>query len=302
MASGWDTVSIPVNVKIRGPMWTPPCETPMVTVQVTTTLGVQSVSASPHHEVFPLPLVKHAQCGIIFAEPAPRSAHSALIEALRKVFPQAEWWFGAARRDVAQGPGTESSLVQCAQDGNAVTVFPTAVFIETAKYEHFGRFRALVARILEPLDAAVAGAVTSVNLRYVDEVRIDGTNTEPLRPADWQPYVTFQMVQGIPGFEEDLAGSYGGLLLHRGSNRHLSLEWSITDQDAVTPDHPLRQWYPSLDRPALVMDWTGHAIPENPIPFDTQAVLALVDDIYEDISSAFRATITDACRELMRGN
>lgn len=291
------------SVKIRAPMWTPLCNTPMVTVLVTTTVGVVFVSASPHHEVFPLPLVKHAQCGVIFAEPIPRAAHSALIDALRQQFPKAEWWFGAARRDVGQGPGqVESSLVQCASDGDAVSVFPTAVFIETAKYEQFSRFRELINRIVKPLDAAVASAVTSVNLRYVDEVRLEGSSSEPLRPADWQPYVTFQMVQGIPGFEGDLAGSYGGLLLHRGTNRHLSLEWSITDQDAVSPDHPLRQWYGSLDRPALVMDWTGHAVPENPIPFDTQAVMKMVDEIYEDIGQAFRATITDECRELMRGN
>ena len=250
------------------------------------------------HEIFPNPLVKHAQFGIIFAEPLPHSSHPVLIRRLCEIFPGADWRLGTGSR-LDAGGNAEIGLMQASADGDAISLFPTALYLETARYGSFQRFRHLLERVIGPLDADVSTAVSAVQLRYVDEIRVDVPASA--MPAGWQPYVTFQMIQGIPGLEGQFAGGYGGLLLHCGPNRHLSLEWSITEQDAIPADHPLVSWYPSLDKPALVLDWVGHATPESPIPFGANAVLGLMDAMYSDIRDAFAATITDKCRELMRG-
>lgn len=248
-----------------------------------------SPRVNPDREIFRSPIVQYAQAVIELGEPLPTDAHAHLLDTARRALPDATMQLATGWR---QGPdGPDPMLFSLASAGDGVVLFSYAVIAETVRYERYERFLNHVQQSVELISVVPGVSPVSVNLRYVDEIRLP--NPEPTL-QDFARYVTF-CVHPDGALGQQATRGAGAWTLASREGTAVELEWAYTDAVAVGPGHPLAPWYERPGRPVLVLDWSCRR-EIGPAADLTTAV----GSAYSAIKECFEAVVTDDCRALMR--
>jgi uncharacterized protein (TIGR04255 family) len=183
----------------------------------------------------------------------------------------------------------------------AATVSPSRLLLETTDYERYGKFRRLLTRLIEALEAFGAPpGVERIGLRYIDEIRVPAVTSA--EPAAWKRYVHESLVAPTEVAAEALPGmqprSTHGILQFEGSEQTLVVRYGSSEGYAVDPRGALRVKRSAEPGPFFLFDidsfWSAKEVIAD---FDTTDLLSTCDRLHRPISSVFEQCITDRLRD-----
>lgn len=239
----------------------------------------------PDREVFPDPFVRLVDAYVSFDTKLSDSDYDAI---LRSVLDADFSVVLPSSLDKESG----DELFSAVRGPDSVIVKQDVLYISTAKYVRWERFRDLVAELLEPVTKE--RKVKHVSVLFLDEIR-PASSTGLL---DWSEYVNLPVVtHDIP--LEHVAGAYGGLVLHLDHSKHINIEWTHTSESAFEDDHPLYQHYDDPEDSLLAVEWNGRCQFEEPA--SAEVALGEFDSLHTVIKEAFLQVLTPASMKLLRG-
>lgn len=261
-------------------------------------------------EVFPNAPLQLVVLEVVWSTPRPPHVPRSVIEALLKLFPEADVDFAptlarfAPVYDASEGrtsTDAQHAVFQLvARDRTlSVTLWPSAILVESSAYDGFVDFRAVVDDVLEVICRGLGDLpVTRVGLRYLDEIHVPGASTDV---STWAPFVAPSLLalSGIIPQGPSIAMFGGGLTLSHGSDRYVNFRFALTEQ-RIESSGPLRlRARPAT--PCLILDTDGFWMPGAPEVCDASGVTAQLEQLYAPTHELFDLVLTDACRETFRG-
>ncbi|WP_417233816.1 TIGR04255 family protein [Arthrobacter sp.] len=183
----------------------------------------------------------------------------------------------------------------------AVSLLKGSTLVETTDYPGWEKFREIVSAACQARDR-IGGidGIERIGLRYIDEIRIPGTNATP----DWKTYLNESLLGPRDG-----GGAGMGLQQWQGmavygpeSGRSLVLRYASGDGFAADPNGELRRKSPSYPGPFFLLDIDSFWIPESGFPeFSDSLLLAEGDALHAPVRQTFENLITDQLRnEVLR--
>ncbi len=268
------TIGLCSLIHERLPFWLPP-----------TRHGGSELSTD--REIYPHPFIKLATVSVGFDGQLDAGSHAVAYDAIAAA--GFEVSFGSD-----SGDGEDRVLIEGLNGPDALLLTPKAVSLTTAQYVRWERLRALLDSFLSQV--AAERRVERVFLSILDELRPQGD----MEPEDWATYVKLPVLSP----ELDLGyigGMFGGLTIcaDPAHHRHITVQWTQTEQDALPEDHPLARHYESPEGPILALDWMASTYFET--PSDIQDTLAELDTQHAEVKEAFEKILTEESFELMRG-
>lgn len=240
----------------------------------------------PHRKVAPTPLVTYVSADIQFESPIEN--HAGCLKAIRGSVDGSRLCFTALKRPLPSG-APERIVFVVANDSVSVAVGESGVIVDTVDYGSWDRYREVVRSIAEALAGVTSIEAQSVTLRYVDEVRLPTSEGQPVLDQ-YQAFVRFPMTGTSLDFSRHVVRAYGGYRFDT-DDVTTSLEWTVTSESALRPDHPLYDHYEGPEAEALAMEWEAHV--------HGKGALEALDDAYAAVSSVFWDTLTEEGRKLM---
>ena len=256
-------------------------------------MGEMLASVDPEREIFDRPLVQYVLAAIEFSADLRLGLHEQVFDGIRAQFGDRVVSFGPGFR-VNDDDEEEHVLFAIDGAGDSCAVFRSALYVETVRYGRFERFQDLVDRCWSVLAAVAPIEIAGVTLRYVDELRVANATTA----GDYQRFVNIPLAPTGGALSGQVTRSYGGWTFGSDAGVTVDLGWTLTATPAIRPSHPLSRAYVPPDGEVLALDWSSH------VARDGDGGLLLreaMTSAYGVIKSCFEATITDECRELMRG-
>jgi uncharacterized protein (TIGR04255 family) len=183
----------------------------------------------------------------------------------------------------------------------AVSFKGGSVVVETTSYERYERLREVVALALRA--RTIAGPIDGIErlgLRYIDEVRVPDLNSA----GTWGDWVDASLLgPATIGHRLDLSpAEWQGLVrFDAGSARSIVLRYGPREGYAVDPAGDLKR--PRVGSgPFFLLDIDSFWSPEGEIPeFDSEKILATLDELHEPVSGLFETLITERLRnEVLR--
>lgn len=174
-----------------------------------------------------------------------------------------------------------------------------AVVIEATKYYGYEWFRRVIAAVLSVrLDVAQVDGLERIGMRYVDELRVDGS---PENEVDWERWVSHDLLgprsvsKGL-GMKPQMSHGLTVFSMEE-EGRNLALRYGALSGKAVESNEDLLR--PSDEEgPFFLFDIDSSWASIDRIPeFDPQNILALVDELHKPVRQLFELLVTDNYRE-----
>lgn len=239
----------------------------------------------PDREVFPYPFVRRVDAFVLFETKLNDSDHDAILRSV----------LDANYNVVLPSSGDESAdgaLFSAQHGADLALVGEDALYISTARYVRWERFRDIVAALLA--QTIQGRGIDYASVVFLDEIR-PPSSTEIL---DWAEYANLPVITRDAVLDH-VSGSYGGLVLHLDDNKHITIEWAHTHEPAIEQEHPLYEYYDEPEDSVFAIEWTGSCRFENRA--NVEAALIGLDSLHASIKKSFLQVLTLASLKLMRG-
>ena len=239
----------------------------------------------PDREVFPYPFVRRVDAFVHFDSKLNDSDHDAILRSVldadyNVVLP-------SSGNKIADG-----TLFSAQHGADLATVGEDVLYISTAQYVRWERFRDVVAALLQQV---VKGReIEHASVLFLDEIR-PPSSTEIL---DWAEYANLPVITRDAVLDH-VSGSYGGLVLHLDDSKHITIEWAHTHEPAIEEEHPLYEYYDEPEDSVFAIEWTGSCQFEDRA--NVEAALIGLDSLHASIKKSFLQVLTPASLKLMRG-
>ena len=239
----------------------------------------------PEREVFPYPFVRRVDAFVHFDSKLNDADHDAI---LRSVL-DAGYNVGLPS---SGDEGADGELFSAQHRADLAIVGEEVLYISTAQYVRWERFRDIVNALLA--QTIKGRGIDHASVVFLDEIR-PPSSTELL---DWSKYANLPVVTRDIVLDH-VSGSYGGLVLHLGDSKHITIEWAHTYEPAIAVDHPLHEYYEEPEDSVFAIEWAGSCRFEDPA--SAEDALNGLNSLHASIKEAFLQVLTPASLDLMRG-
>ena len=239
----------------------------------------------PEREVFPYPFVRRVDAFVLFDTKLNNSDHDAI---LRSVL-DAEYnvVLPSSGNKIADG-----TLFSAQHGADLAIVGEDALYISTAQYVRWERFRDVVAALLA--QTIQGRGIDHASILFLDEIR----PPSPTELLDWSEYANLPVVARDVVLDH-VSGSYGGLALHLDDNKRINVEWAHTHEPAIAVDHPLHEYYEEPEDTVFALEWKGWCRFEDHA--SAEVALGGLDSLQATIKETFLQVLTPASLKLLRG-
>ena len=185
----------------------------------------------------------------------------------------------------------------------SVTIRPTAVVLETSRYDGYQQLRETIAGVLVRLkeDLQIAG-VERLGLRYWDEIRVEN-EIEDL--YDFYPYVSEHLLRALEvsrshpfaEFGADPADYLSSMDLSLADHHKVRLTFGAHSSGQVVHGKgPLAVDPVNVEQPYFLLDIDSYWQPATFEDYDEEHILQLCDDLHRPVRSLFETAITEKLR------
>ena len=181
----------------------------------------------------------------------------------------------------------------------AVLVTPSRVSVDTTQYVSFDEFSGFLERVLDAVAARAMGrACGRLGLRYVDEIRVPGTESGNV--DQWRGWIDDGLLPAAALRPSDRRRELAGVIDDAGDDGFgVRFTWHTGNGHAVQPSGPLIVPNPSEPGPYFALDtdsyWTakpGTGI----LGLGDPALLQRVRHLHEPVQALFEMSLTDQLR------
>ena len=239
----------------------------------------------PDREVFLYPFVRLVDAFVGFDTKLTDSDHAAILRSV----------LDADYNVVLSSPGDKEAdgvLFSAVRGADLVIVEHDILYISTARYVRWERFRDVVAELLKYVTKG--RGINYAAVLFLDEIR-PPSSTHLL---DWSEYANLPVVTRDVVLDH-VSGAYGGLVLHLDDSKHINIEWTPTSEPAIADDHPLFEHYEEPEDSVLAVEWKGWCRFEDHA--SAEVALGELDSLHAVIKESFLQVLTPASMKLLRG-
>ncbi|MDR6989646.1 uncharacterized protein (TIGR04255 family) [Paenarthrobacter nitroguajacolicus] len=182
----------------------------------------------------------------------------------------------------------------------SASLLKASTIVETSQYSGWERFYEIVAAVCLARHEVVAfDGVERIGLRYVDEIRVGGTEA-----PDWGEYLNASLLgpQMEHGIDLDLRQWQGTASYGPSEGRSLVLRYTSGEGLVIDPDAELRRKSPSFPGPFFLLDIDSFWMPAHGTPeFSETLLTSQCEMLHAPIREMFEQLITDRLRnEVLR--
>ncbi len=183
----------------------------------------------------------------------------------------------------------------------ALLVKQDALAVETTSYGGWSEsFRPLVDKAVKALGHSnPPDGVLRIGLRYIDEIRVPGTGSEP---RDWQGYINNRLLAAadselVPAGMQ--ASEWQGIVRYQTApSSTLIVRYGPQHGHAVDPAGPTRRKSPPEPGPFFLLDSDSSWSDESEVPaYDAGWVMERCDLLHAPASEFFKLAVTDRLRD-----
>lgn len=239
----------------------------------------------PDREVFPHPFVRLVDAFVGFDSKLTESDHAAILRSVLDA--DYDVMLPSSGDEKADG-----ELFSAVRGADLVIVEQDGLYISTARYVRWERFREVVAELLKHVTKG--RGIDYASVYFLDEIR-PPSSTDLL---EWSEYVNLPVVTRDVVLDH-VSGAYGGLVLHLDDKKHINIEWTPTFEPALEDDHPLREHYDEPEGGLLAVEWNGWCRFEDQA--SAEVALGELDSLHAVIKESFLKVLRPASMKILRG-